>query len=317
MTTITPAHYPCDLHAHTVRSDGNDTPQELLDNAVKAGLKVVAITDHDTPPPLTMTLADGGEANCVDHARERGLTYVPGYEFSCDTYVDDVHICGYGLAWDHPGLAEEVAAARASKSNAYKELCTILGRKGMPLDWDKDIRLAGTERERADDEIERKHIFEAMAAKGYCPDWSDAKILVRDTPELNVKRRKIDPLAAIKLIHDCGGIAILAHPHLIDEHVSPEGLGTISRADYIERLITAGLDGIEAAYTYDKTSYKGSMTPEQIETDIRQTYAGRLFISGGSDYHAGHKKGQSKVRHLGERGITLEEFAKLQAAGRL
>jgi predicted metal-dependent phosphoesterase TrpH len=303
------------MHTHTVRSDGNDAPLELLENAASAGLKVVAITDHDTPPPLTVTLEGGREVSCAEYARERDVLYIPGYEFSCDTQVDDVHICGYGLHWDSPALAAEVKAARESKSNAYKELCRILDAKGMPLDWQRDILRTGTAGERTDDEVERKHIFEAMAARGYCPTWSDAKILVRDDPALNVKRRKIDPVAAIELIHECGGMAILAHPHLIDEEVAPEGLGTMSREQYVERLIAAGLDGIEASYTYDKTSYKGSLTPEQIEDEVRGRYGARLLMSGGSDYHAGHKKGQKAVRNLGERGLSMAEFEGLNLRG--
>ena len=284
--------YPCDMHTHTVNSDGNDTPRELLKNAAQAGLKVVAITDHDTPPPLDV----------LDYAESLGIKYIPGYEFSCDTNVDDVHICGYGLDWNHPALAEEVAEARASKSNAYRELCKLLTAKGITVDWEKNI-LKG---ERTAEEVERKHIFEAIAANGYTPTWSEAKLMVRDDPELNIKRRKIDSVEAVKLIHECGGIAVLAHPYLIDETVA----GGISRAEYIETLIAAGLDGIEASYTYDKTSYKGNMTPEEIEKEIRELYADRLLISGGSDYHAGHKKGNAKVRSLGERGISIEEFEK-------
>ncbi len=303
------------MHTHTLRSDGNDTPLELLDSAVRAGLKVVAITDHDTPPPLTLTLDGGRLVGCAEYAREQGLLYIPGYEFSCDTQVDDVHICGYALDWDRPELAAEVAAARDSKSNAYKELCKVLTAKGMSLDWEADILHAGGAQPRTADDIERKHIFEAMAVKGYCPSWSDAKLLVRDDPDLNVKRRKIDPVAAVALIHACGGIAILAHPFLIDEQVRPDGMTVISRDAYIERLIAAGLDGIEAAYTYDKTSYKGSKTPAAIEVEIRGKYEGRLRISGGSDYHAEFKKGAAKIRNLGERGISLDEFEKLQIPG--
>ncbi len=287
------------MHTHTVRSDGNDTPEELLRNAADADLRVVAITDHDAPPPLDESL--------FEMAKELGITYVPGYEFSCDTWVDDVHICGYAMNWAHPALAEEVALARNSKSEAYKKLCEILTSKGMAVNWDKDI-LNG----RAADEVERKHIFEAIAAKGYCPAWSDAKIMVRDDPELNVRRRKIDPLEAIALIHVCGGVAILAHPYLIDEKVFVNGTDAMTRSQYIERLIAAGLDGIEASYTYDKTSYKGTMSPAEIEREIRAEYTGRLLISGGSDYHAGHKKGSAKVRFLGERGISMEEFEQIK-----
>jgi predicted metal-dependent phosphoesterase TrpH len=316
MSTQTKSKYPCDLHCHTVRSDGNDTPKELIDNAVAAGMKVIAITDHDVCPPEKLMLEGGQECSCVEYAEKAGLTLVPGYEFSCDKWVDDVHICGYGMDWENPALAEEIEAAKRSKSDAYKELCGILTGKGMPLYWERDILnytgIDGKSSQRKADEVQRKHIFEAMAAKGYASSWSEAKLMVKDDPELNVKRRKIEAKDAIELIHRCGGIAILAHPYLIDEKVKVNGEEEISREEYIERLIQAGLDGIEASYSYDKTSYKGTQPPEEIEQEIRVRYTGRVkFISGGSDYHAGHKKGSKKVRMIGERGLDMDECAKI------
>ena len=309
---MAPSRYPCDLHCHTTRSDGNDTPRELIDNAAAAGLAVLGMTDHDTLPPETLEL-DGGAMPAVAYAQQRGVRLLPGDEFSCDTWVDDVHICGYHLDWHHPDLAAEVAAAERSKSRAYEELCERLTARGMPLDWERDILAYvgsdGAPARRHPDDVQRKHVFEAMAAKGYTASWSDAKILVQGDPDLNVRRRKIDPAEAIRLIHACGGVAILAHPYLIEESVHPQGGAPISRTAYIDRLLAAGLDGIEASYSYDKTSYKGTLTPEAIEADIRRLYTGRVrIISGGSDYHADHKKGAKKCRVLGERGLSLEEF---------
>ena len=308
--------YPCDLHCHTVRSDGNDTPLELIDNTVRLGMHAVGITDHDIGPPLKLDLDDGREVDPVEFAAERGLTLVLGYEFSCDTWVDDVHICGYGLDWRHPDLAAEVEAAKRSKSDAYRQLCDLLTEAGMEISWEKDILTYPTGDDqtgtRKPGEVQRKHIFEAIARKGYTPTWSDAKLMVRDDPKLNARRRKIGSNEAVDLIHRCGGIAVLAHPFLIDETVRVNGKEELSREDYIERLIAAGLDGIEASYTYDKTSYKGSLSPEQIEAEVRRTYGDRLaFISGGSDYHADHKKGAKDPRSVGERGISIEEFSSI------
>lgn len=309
---MTPARYPCDLHCHTTRSDGNDSPRELIDHAASAGLAVLAITDHDTLPPETIAV-DATEMPAVDYARQRGVQLVPGCEFSCDTWVDDVHLCGYRLDWHHPAVVAEVQAAERSKSRAYEELCALLTARGLPVDWDRDILSYtlpdGTPARRRPDNVQRKHVFEVMAAKGYTATWSAAKILVQDDPGLNVRRRKIDPIAAIELIHACGGLAILAHPYLIEETVSRPGGAAMSRAAYIDRLIAAGLDGMEASYPYDKTSYQGAMTPEEIEAEVRRLYAGRLrIISGGSDYHADHKKGAKKCRALGERGISLAAY---------
>ena len=304
MTSQKP-NYPCDMHCHTLRSDGNDTPLELIESAAAAGLHAVGITDHDIDPPLTVELPDGRQGKIVEYAAGRGVVLVLGYEFSCDTLVDDVHICGYRLDWRHPDLHAEIAAAKLSKSRAYEQLCEALTLKGMDVDWEADV-LAGI---RQSDEVQRKHVFEAMAARGHAETWSDAKIIVRDDPDLNVRRRKIDPLDAISLIKRCGGTAVLAHPYLIDEQIHLSDRPTMTRAEYIDRLIEAGLDGIELRYTYDKTSYKGTLTPEQIEAEVRSAYTGRVsFFSGGSDYHAGHKKNAKKPRCLGERGLTVEEF---------
>jgi len=317
MSIIAEGRYPCDLHCHTVRSDGNDTPQELIENAVRCGLHALAITDHDIPPPLHLEPIGGGEpVASVAYAATRGVRLILGYEFSCDTHVDDVHICGYGCDWEHPDLLAEVAAAKRSKSEAYEELCRRLTARGMPLDWEADIlqvtRPDGTPGRRTPDEVQRKHVFEAMAARDHTATWSEAKLLVRDNPELNVSRRKIDPCQAIELIHRCGGVAILAHPYLIDAQVQVPGQPIRSRAEYIDQLIDAGLDGIEVRYSYDKTTYKGTLTPEQIEHEVRRDYAHRLrFLSGGSDYHADHKKGAKQVRQLGERGLSVPEFEEI------
>lgn len=312
--------YPVDLHAHTTRSDGQDSPIELIDNAARFGMYAVAITDHDIPPPAGWTLPSGEEVELGEYARTKGVLLVPGYEFSTDTWVDEVHICGYGLDWSHPELQAEVTAAERSKSNAYRELCERLTGQGKPLDWEIDIlhyrTPAGDAAVRKPEEVQRKHIFEAMAAKGYAESWSAAKLLVREDPGLNVRRRKIDPHEAIALIHRCGGVAVLAHPYLIDEMIHRPSAPPVSRFDYIEGLIGAGLEGIEIRYTYDKTTYTGSLTPEQIEAETRARYEGRLsFLSGGSDYHAGQKKGEQKLRSLGERGLTIPEFECFQ--GRL
>jgi 3',5'-nucleoside bisphosphate phosphatase len=304
--------YPCDLHCHTTRSDGNDTPRELIDNAAARGLRVLAITDHDVPPPETIEV-DDTEVAALEYARGRGIRLLLGCEYSCDTWVDDVHICGYQLDWRRPEVLAEVAAAERSKSRAYEELCEKLTARGMPIDWEKDIlcyrKPDGSLAQRNPEDVQRKHVFETMAAKGFTRSWNEAKILVQGDPDLNVKRRKIDPVAAIEMIHACGGVAILAHPYLIGETVTPGGGPPLDRAAYLDRLIGAGLDGIEASYTYDKTSYTGALTPEAVEREIRERYRNRVrFFSGGSDYHADHKKGAKAVRSLGERGISLEEF---------
>lgn len=312
-------NYPCDMHCHTTRSDGYDSPQELIDRAASLGMTAIAITDHDIHPPRTIEVEGVGQVNAVEYARQKGIILVPGYEFSTDTWVDEVHICGYGLDWSQPMLQAEVQAAAQSKVDGYHELCVRLTRRGMPIDWEQDIlhftTSTGELAQRSPEDVQRKHIFEAMAARGYAESWSAAKLIVRNDPDLNVRRNKINPLDAIALIHACKGIAVLAHPYLIDEVVHTPGKADQTREEYIEQLVEAGLDGIEIRYTYDKTTYQGTLSPEEIENETRTRYTGRLHIlSGGSDYHAGQKGKEKKIRCLGERGLTVEEFKKGFAA---
>ena len=111
----------------------------------------------------------------------------------------------------------------------------------------------------------------------------------------------------VREAHRTGGYVIMAHPHLVSEPISYQG-NKIHLSVYIEKLIEAGLDGIEASYTYDKTSYSGKLTKDEIIADIQEYYGDRLFISGGSDYHADGKKGVKNPREIGDCEITLEEF---------
>ena len=305
-------NYPCDLHCHTTRSDGNDTPGQLIDIASSIGLKAIAITDHDIGPPLTLQ-ENNQTLDIKTFSRFRGLELVLGYEFSCDSHVDDVHIIGYELDWDSNLVEEAVIQARESKVDAYKELCEVLTKKGMPVYYEDEILnykdSQGSHRTRSPYDVQRKHIFELMAKKGYAPSWDKAKLMVRDDPGLNIGREKISPIGAIGIIKKCGGLAVLAHPYLIDEEVDSRIIGKMSRDSYINNLIDSGLDGIESCYTYSKTTYKGDKSDEEIKKEIEDKYSGKVkFFTGGSDYHNDGKKGVEKPRSLGEAGISLKEL---------
>ena len=90
-----------------------------------------------------------------------------------------------------------------------------------------------------------------------------------------------------------------------------------TRWEYIRGLIDAGLDGIEIRYTYDKTSCKDKRPREVIWEEVRSLAEGKLFFSGGSDYHADGKKGTKNPREIGECGLTFEEFLSVPALRRL
>ncbi len=298
--------YECDLHCHTTRSDGADTPQELILNAKRTGLRVLAITDHDVRPPERIVLTSGEEVDISLYAKQQGIILLKGIEISCQTEVEDVHIICFGCNWSDPFFTELEAGVAASKIKSYRELTKRLSQYNMPVSWEEILDNGGNPI--SEEHVQKKRIFEIMAEKGYVPSWSDAKLLVKNDDRFRVDREKPDPVHVIHEVHRCGGICILAHPFLISDSIRI-GSESLDRRGYIERLIETGLDGIEACYTYSKTSYAGCQSDKEIEKYVRREYEERLdIISGGSDYHADQKKGVKNARMLGESGVTYEYF---------
>ena len=297
--------YLCDLHTHTTCSDGHDTPKELIDKAANIGMKIIAITDHDVRPAWSI-IENNQTINIIKYAENKGIKLIRGIEISCDTDNEDVHIIGLGCEWNAAYFERLEKEVQKSRLKGYQELVKVLQKKGIDVTWDEILRLSGKEEQ--PELIHKKHIFEMIASKGYAKTWKEAKILVQNDPDLNIPRQKPDPITVIEEIHKAGGIAILAHPYLINEQVKYRGIN-YTRDQYIDLLIEASLDGIEACYSYDKTSYHGTMTKEAIEKEIKNKYGQKVSIlSGGSDYHADYKKQMSNPRILGESGITLEYF---------
>jgi 3',5'-nucleoside bisphosphate phosphatase len=304
MYSYTP-QFECDLHCHTICSDGNDNPRELVKKAAELKMRAIAIVDHDIIPERPDDIKR--------YAETLGLKLVLGCEFSCDTYVDDVHIIGYEPDWKNPAILQEETKAKLSKSEAYRDLCLLLSKKGMPIDYENEVLQyvddEGKLHKRNPDEVQRKHIFELMAYNGYFSSWEKAKLAVRDDPAFIIRRKKINPLKAIEIIKMSGGLSVLAHPYLIDENLHSEDVLCNNREGYIENLIDAGLDGIESCYTYSKTTYKGSLPDSRIKEIVEDKYHGRIrFFTGGSDYHNDAKKGAPNPRQIGEAGISFEQF---------
>lgn len=297
--------FECDLHGHTNRSDGNDTPREYIDHAAKRGVKVLAITDHDVVPPDSVGTKDG-QKDILRYAKEKNILLIKGIEVSTETYIDDVHLVCFGCDWSSEYFRDLDQFTIKSKTESYKKLAAALQKMGMEISWEEVLYNNGNPV--PEKSVQKKMLFELMAIKGYVESWKDAKLLVKNSPELSIKREKPDAVEVIEQIHGMGGIVILAHPYLVNEHVEYKG-STLTREAFIDILIEHGLDGIEASYTYDKTSYDGGMTPEEIERSIVKKYGdGSLIISGGSDYHGDGKKGIKNPREIGERGISFEQF---------
>lgn len=299
-------NYECDMHCHTTRSDGLCAPKELIDLAAKSGMKVLTISDHDTVPPETVEV-DGKEISSTEYALSRGVHLLKACEFSCDTDVDEVHMVAYGVDFADEKIKAVMEDIALSKIESYIELIDRLNSLGYEIGLDEVLNYGGIKRTKK--EIQKKLIFNLMADKGYTKTWSDAKIMSKEDERLNnIRRRKPFPTDIIKIVHEAGGIITLAHPYLIAEEVTLNGK-TVTRDEYIDNLIAHGLDGIEASYTYDKTSYNEPLTKEEIIQEVKDRYSDTVrIISGGSDFHGDHKSKSANPRFIGECGIDFEYF---------
>jgi predicted metal-dependent phosphoesterase TrpH len=242
-----------DLHLHTTASDGRLTPQELVKLAAERGLRVIAITDHDT--------TDGVAPARAAAARFADLRLIPGVEMSVDIAEAEVHLLGYWVDPDNREFQQLLAWSRDGRINRAHRILEKLAELGMPLEWERVRELAG------DGAVGRPHIAQAMVEKGYVADIRQAfdLYLGRGRPAY-VERERLTPEQGIRSILAVGGLPVLAHPADI------AGL-----EDLLPGWVAAGLVGIEVYYA--------GYTPEVVARLQELADKHGLIPTGGTDYH--------------------------------
>lgn len=250
-----------DLHVHSTASDGTFTPSELVEYALKKGLRAMALTDHDTVEGLD-------EASAA--AAGTGLELVPGIEFSTEYQGKDIHILGLDLNWRQESFRNALTDFQDSRTRRNEEMAERLrSLEGF------DITLAELQEHFPGAVLTRAHYGKLMLEKGYVKDINEAftRYIGEGCPCF-VPRSRISPLQAIDLILEADGIPVLAHPLLY--HMTAEQLDVLVRG-----LTRRGLAGLEAIYS----SNKGT-----DESDMRRlARIHGLRISGGSDFHGSIK----------------------------
>jgi len=254
-----------DLHAHTNHSDGKDTPTELVLNAAKVGIEVLAITDHDT-------VSGWGEA--ITAAQSHGIGLIPGIEVSTRAVTPSghgvsVHMLAYLPDPENQALMAALNRTKESRVIRAREMVARLS-KDYPIDFElvlSQLPEGST--------IGRPAIADALVQLGIVPTRSDAftSILHRSSPYY-VSEKSLDTIEAIGLIRQAGGVSVMAHP-LID---FPPGAKRedLPRAHF-EALIEAGLDGLEVDHR---------AVPSQAKSWLRDlALKHNLIVTGSSDYH--------------------------------
>ncbi len=246
-----------DFHCHSTASDGVLSPTELVDLAYEQGVRVMALTDHDS----TEGVAEARRA-CERHS---GFTLIPGVEMGTDIPGAEVHVLGYFLEPDNERLQATLQRLRDSRRGRGEGMVSKLREMGFDVTWEQVQRIAG------DGAVGRPHVAQALFDKGHVATVKEAfdKYIGRNGPAY-VEREKMTPAEAVEAIIRLGGVPCLAHPREVAE--SDEALHEI-----LSDLKAAGLVAMEAYYkTYDRA------TVERLLATAREF---DLLALGGSDYH--------------------------------
>jgi 3',5'-nucleoside bisphosphate phosphatase len=245
-----------DLHTHTIFSDGTTTPEVNAQLAAAAGLRGLALTDHDT--------AEGWErqeAACNAH----GLEFVPGVELSTELDALSVHILGYWVDAEDPALAEECDRLRNERARRAGHILQRLDDLGLAVATDRVLAHA------AGAPIGRPHIAAAMVEAGHVPDTAAAfDHYLADGGPAWVPKHAVLPEAGVRLIREAGGVAVLAHPGMEDRTRPVD-------EQLLDRLVVAGLAGIEA----DHAAHAPEVAARWREVATER----ELIVTGSSDFH--------------------------------
>ncbi|MGA3265995.1 MAG: PHP domain-containing protein [Verrucomicrobiota bacterium] len=240
-----------DLHLHTNFSDGTFAPEELAARGRLLGFAALALTDHDTVE---------GCARMAAACTAAGMEFIVGTELTAEHDEVEVHLLGYLLDTQNPKLLSEIARFQAVRQDRIRQMAARLNQLNVPLQVESVFALANCK------SPGRPHVARALVQARLVKNLDEAfeRFLKKNRPAW-VPKARMSALEGIQLIHQAGGLAIMAHPGL-------------NRTDeIIPALVEAGLDGLECFHT------KHSTTTSEHYLEITDRY--HLLVTGGSDCH--------------------------------
>lgn len=246
----------CDLHTHSVFSDGTYTPEALLREAEERNLAAIALTDHNTV---------AGLPDFLTAAKGKTVEAVPGVEFSTDYNGIELHILALYLKTEYFSQVMDLMEdyhRRKDQSNA--DLVLALNKAGYQISYEK-IKASTPE-----GQVNRALIATELMKMGYVASVQEAfKRLLSPKHGYYVPPRRHTPKEMLSIIHDLGAVSVLAHPYL--------NLKQDQLVVFLENAVKQGLQGMEVLYsTYDE---------ETTALALDTAAAFGLQCSGGSDFH--------------------------------
>jgi predicted metal-dependent phosphoesterase TrpH len=261
-----------DLQSHSLHSDGELTPTEVVRAAAAAGVELLALTDHDSVAGVQEALRAGSES---------GVKVIPAAELSSvDETYEELHVVGYLIDHRNPELGATLEDLRGDRERRVLAMADLMRAEGFEFD-DSELR----RRQAAGDPLGRPHLANAIMAHPANQSRLAAegigglrelfpRYLVPGVPTY-VARSRPTVAEAIELIHDAGGVAVWAHPFWdVEEPATVHAM--------LERFAALGMDGVEAFYPTHTAEQVGLLCELAVELD--------LLTTGSSDFHGSEHK---------------------------
>jgi len=263
---------------HSDHSDGTEPPARVMAAAHASGLRTVALTDHDTT---------SGWAEAAEASTSLGMTLIPGMELSARHEWRSVHILGYLFDPDDAPLRALTERIRSSRLTRAHEMAARIGRD-YDISWDDIVE------QTADGAtVGRPHLADALVAKGVVRDRGEAFAnILHPRGDYYVALYAPDPVTAVRVVADAGGVPIIAHP--AGRAVLPPRV--------VERMLDGGLAGFELGHRENVEPALGELRVLARRRD--------LIVTGSSDYH-----GVGKPNQPGEHTTSDEMVQRLIERG--
>lgn len=251
-----------DLHTHSTASDGNLSPEKLVQAASRKKVAVLSLTDHDT-----MDATSTAAHLCA----EAGIRFIPGIEISCHCLGEEVHILAYGLDPSSEKLKVFLQEQLQDRLERLEAMRLKLEAAGIYLSQEEIRRQIHSQTAAG-----RPHVARALVYKGYASSLHDAFQNYLGFGKTGyVARKDVPTEKVLQLIRDMGGLSVVAHP------------GHSKNPEIIEKLSEQGLGGVEAYHPVHKAWQKQSYEKWAQERN--------LLVTGGSDFHGDKMKGHGAL----------------------
>lgn len=251
------SHFRADLHCHSYFSDGSLSPVDVINLAKDIGLNALSITDHDSVSAYE---------SAIPYAKEKDLELIPGVEFSSELNGVSVHILGYAFRPEHPAIQQFCQKHQERRRERNREILAKLAKINIII-TEEDIEEAyKTLTNIIPYCVGRPHIALALKYKNYVTDTQEAfRQYIGENKPCFVKGSFFSAQDTIDVIHKSGGLAIIAHPHLV------------APVNIMNQLLGMNFDGMECYY--------GRFTSDKHERWLKLAKKRNWLVTGGSDFH--------------------------------